>query len=156
MKKIRIIIGVILGFVLFVLLVHIVTGGLEANWICDKGQWVVHGKPAYPKPEDPCGQKIQLPRSQDECLKIGGVWSKQGPEPFETCNLKAKDRGSICHDNSECQGTCQVALTQEEMSAGMRGKISVNKKYGQCSVWVVELGCQGTMKNGKVQVICVD
>lgn len=97
-----------------------------------------------------------MPRTQDECLKIGGVWRKQGPEPFETCNVKAADRGNVCHDNSECQGWCQVDLTRDELSQGMRGKISSTKKRGVCSVWTVELGCFGMMKEGKAQVICID
>jgi hypothetical protein len=153
MKKILIVIAVIVGAILFL---RFVVGGNEDNWICDKGQWITHGKPSYPKPENPCGQKISLPKDKEGCLKIGGVWRKQGPEPFETCNVKAKDRGNICHDNSECQGMCQVNLTKEELSQGMRGKIYSNKKYGQCSVWTIELGCFGMMKQGKAQVICID
>jgi hypothetical protein len=153
MKKILIIVAVIFGIIFFL---RFVVGGPEDSWICDNGQWVAHGKPSYPKPENPCGQKIKLPKTKDECLKIGGVWKKQGPDPFETCNIKAKDRGNICHDNSECKGWCQLNLTREELSQGMRGKVISNKKYGQCSVWVVELGCFGMMKNGKGQVICID
>ena len=153
MKKI-LIIGAIIIFIL--LFLRFVIGGPEDNWICDKGQWVSHGKPAYPKPENPCGKKISLPRIKEDCLKIGGVWKKQGPEPFETCNVKAVDRGNICHDSSECEGSCQVSLSREELSLGMRGKLIANKKYGQCSVWIVELGCQGIMKNGKAQVFCID
>ena len=86
----------------------------------------------------------------------GGVWKKQGPEPYETCNRKAIDRGNLCRDNGECEGMCQVELTEEEMSQGMRGKTNIKKNYGQCSVWVVELGCNGMMKQGKVSVICID
>jgi len=151
-KKI-IIAGLIIGIIFFI---RFVLGGPEDSWICDKGQWITHGHPSYSKPQSPCGQKISLPRTKDDCLKFGGVWKKQGPEPFETCNIKATDRGNICHDNSECQGMCQVNLTKEELNKGMRGNIFSNKKYGQCSVWVVELGCFGMMKNGKAQVICVD
>jgi hypothetical protein len=38
----------------------------------------------------------------------------------------------------------------------MRGKINAKKRYGQCSVWVVELGCRGMMERGKTGVICID
>lgn len=51
---------------------------------------------------------------------------------------------------------CQVQLTKDELSKGMRGVIPTNKKYGQCSEWVVVLGCQGMMKDGKAQVICIN
>ena len=152
-KKILIIIAIVLGIIFFL---RFIVGGNEDNWICDNGLWINHGKPSYPKPEDPCGQKISMPKTKDDCLKISGVWRKQGPEPFETCNVKAKDRGNICHDNSECQGMCQVDLTREELSQGMRGKKFSGKKYGQCSVWVVEFGCFGMMKQGKTHVICID
>jgi hypothetical protein len=152
-KKLLIVIAVILGIIFFL---RFIVGGDEDTWICDNGQWVMHGKPSYAKPENPCGKKISLPKIKEDCLKIGGVWAKQGPEPFETCNVKAPDRGNICHDNSECQGTCQVALTKEELSRGMQGKPIGNKKYGQCSVWTVEMGCFGMMKQGKARVICVD
>ncbi len=29
-------------------------GGPEDSWICSGGQWVMHGKPATPKPTTPC------------------------------------------------------------------------------------------------------
>lgn len=148
----------IIAFVLLcgLLVFRFVFGGPEDSWICDKGVWIMHGKPSYPKPSGPCGQKITIPITKDDCLKINGIWKKQGPEPFETCNLKASDRGNICHDNDECQGWCQVDLNREEISQGMRGKMYTNKRRGQCSVWVVELGCFGMMKKGKTEVICID
>jgi len=86
----------------------------------------------------------------------GGVWEKLGPDPFETCNRKAIDRGALCRDSSECEGMCQVSLTREELQNGMKNKLFKTVKYGQCSVWRVELGCQGHMKDGKVNVICID
>lgn len=131
-------------------------GNPEGKWVCAHGVWVSQGVPSYPKPQNPCGQKIALPKDKEGCIALGGFWKKQGPEPFETCNVKAIDRGSICHDNSECQGMCQVNLTADELRRGMNGKPLPNKKYGQCSLYVVELGCYGVMKNGKTQVICVD
>ena len=148
------IIAIVLFFTL--LFIRFIFGGPEDNWICDKGVWITHGKPSYPKPEDPCGKKISLPKTKEDCLKINGSWRKLGPDPFETCNLKVTDRGNICHDSSECQGMCQVDLTKEELRQGMSGKLFSNKKHGTCSVWVVELGCRGIMKEGKAQVICID
>lgn len=148
----------IITFVFFCVLffIRFAFGVPEDNWICDKGVWITHGKPSYPKPEDPCGKKIVLPKTKEDCLKVNGSWKKLGPDPFETCNIKATDRGNICHDSSECQGMCQVDLTKEELRQGMSGKLFSNKKYGSCSVWVVELGCRGIIKNGKAQVICLE
>jgi len=130
--------------------------GPEDNWICDKDVWVSHGKPSYPKPENPCGNKITLPKTKEDCLSANGIWKKQGLAPTEMCNLKTQDRGTICHDSSECQGICQASLTREEIDYGMRGKILDNKKSGQCSVWIKEYGCMGIMKNSKASVICFD
>ena len=149
---------IIIAFILIfcLLFIRFVFGGPEDSWICVNGVWTKHGHPSYPKPENPCGKKITLPKNEIDCLKIKGVWKKLGPDPFKTCNIKANDRGNICHDGSECQGMCQVDLTKEELSQGMRGKLFTDKKRGACSVWVVELGCRGIMKDGKAQVICMD
>jgi hypothetical protein len=154
MKKVIIIAAII---ILFILLLSIFNVRNEGFWVCDKkGFWIKSGNPNYPTPIISCVNRIPLPKSKDDCISQRGVWKKQGPEPFETCNRKASDRGNLCRDNNECEGMCQVDLTKEELSQGMRGKLNVNKKFGQCSVWVVELGCKGIMKQGKPQVICID
>ncbi|MFA6250464.1 MAG: hypothetical protein WC686_03050 [Candidatus Shapirobacteria bacterium] len=151
--------------VVFIVLVIIVVtfftryaqGGPENYWACDdNGAWIKHGNPAYPSPILPCTYKNPLGKTRDECLLQGGVWAKQGLEPFETCNRRAVDRGNLCRDNGECEGMCQTELTKEEINQGMRGQLNIKKKSGQCSAWVVELGCFGMMKQGKPQVICVD
>lgn len=158
MKNKKYFLAFLLAFILIIALyfLHFCIKKTNGFWICEKGSWVKQGNPNYPKPIKSCGQSKPLGRTKDDCLKQGGVWKKQGPEPFETCNRKAQDRGNLCRDNSECEGTCQVELTQNELSQGMRGKIASTKKYGQCSVWVIELGCFGFMKNGQTQVICID
>jgi hypothetical protein len=133
------------------------SGKTEGYWFCDKNQnWTKQGNPSYPKPVKSCYGNPALPKNQADCLSQGGVWEKQGPEPFASCDRKAIDRGNLCRDNGECEGMCQVSLTRDELSLGMRGKLNVKKNYGQCSVWVVELGCNGIMKQGKPQVICIE
>lgn len=156
MKKVYFIFGFFIIAFFCLLFIRFMFGGPEDSWICKDNQWIKHGNPSYPKPVLPCGGVKPLPRNKEDCLVQGGIWAKQGPEPFETCNRKAKDRGNLCRDNGECEGMCQINLTREELNQGMRGKISIGKKFGQCSVWVVELGCFGMMKEGKAQVICVD
>ena len=154
MKKILIIFGIIFALIFFL---RFVIGGNEDSWICnEKGGWIKHGNPAYPSPVIPCGGTKPLGKTKEECLAQGGVWEKQGPEPFETCDRKTIDRGNLCRDNDECEGWCQADLTREELRQGMSGEVKTRKKYGQCSVWVVELGCFGMMEKGKVQVICID
>jgi hypothetical protein len=152
----------ILGVVLIIGI--LAAGGLyfiasqaDGYWVCNQqGIWVKQGNPSHPKPTVSCTDRKPLAKNQADCLAQDGVWQKQGPEPFETCNRKATDRGNLCRDNAECEGMCQVDLTRDEISQGMRGKLNIKKKYGQCSVWVVELGCYGMMKQGKAQVICID
>ena len=150
MKKILIIFVAI--FIICILLVLL--RGREDLWICQNNKWITHGKPSYSKPTDPCGKKPPLPKTKDECIKNGGTWKKLGPDPVETCNIKAADRGSICTDSSECEGWCQANATREQLRAGMSGKTWRGK--GQCSVWRVELGCFGILKEGRVSVICID
>ncbi len=129
-------------------------GGNEDLWVCQNNMWIAHGKPSYAKPEDPCGIKKAIPKTKEECLKNGGVWKKLGPDPFETCNIKALDRGAICTDNSECEGWCQADITRDQLREGMKGK--TRKGKGRCSVWRIELGCFGMLKKGVVSVICID
>lgn len=151
--------AIVFGILTLLIIIFVLrfVGNGETYWKCDtKGVWVKNGNSSYPSPVISCTNPAPLAKNGVDCLAQGGVWKKQGPEPFETCNRKAIDRGNLCRDNSECEGMCQVDLTQEELSQGMRGKLNIRKKYGQCSVWVVELGCSGIMKQGKVQVICID
>lgn len=146
------------GFVVLLVLlltIRFLFGGNEDLWICQDHVWVAHGHPSYPRPADPCGKKEPLPKTKDACLQVGGVWKKQGPEPFETCNRKAADRGTICTDNSECEGWCQAEITKEQVREGMTGKLDITGR-GRCSVWRVELGCFGMVQQGKVLVICID
>ncbi|PIY69130.1 hypothetical protein COY90_02205 [Candidatus Roizmanbacteria bacterium CG_4_10_14_0_8_um_filter_39_9] len=151
MKKYLIVAAFTFFITAFVLLV---LRGREDYWICKSGQWVKNGQPSYPKPIVSCGIMPTLPKSKEKCLELGGVWKKLGPDPWETCNFKAKDRGNVCYDSSECEGNCQVDLSKEELREGMRGKSWI--RHGQCSVWVVELGCQGIVRDGKTSVICFD
>jgi len=154
-RKTFIFIGLLLVILSFIFIFRFFFSGNEDAWICQNNKWVAHGKPSYPKPEDPCGKKEPLPKTKETCLQKGGIWKKQGPEPFETCNIKAKDRGAICTDNSECEGWCQANISRDQLREGMRGKLNV-KGRGSCSVWRVELGCFGMLKKGSVAVICID
>ena len=153
MKKILIGFFLVIGlFLLFYLLLNKPIG----RWICQQGNWTKQGDPEYPHPLISCNGRKALPKNEADCLTQGGVWKKIGPDPFPSCNRKTIDRGNLCRDNSECEGNCQITLTREELRQGMSGKLNKTVRFGQCSLWVIELGCQGIMKNGKVQVICLD
>lgn len=153
-RPIYVFIGAVLTLTLFGFIIRFFFGGNEDIWICQDNKWVAHGRPSYVKPTDPCGKKAPLPKSEVGCIKGGGVWKKMGPDPFETCNIKATDRGTICTDNSECEGWCQANISRAELREGMRGK--TKKGRGTCSVWRVELGCFGMVEKGIVKTICID
>jgi hypothetical protein len=153
-RKTFLLFGVVITLVLFILILYSILGRNEGLWVCKNHQWIKYGNPSYSKPNDPCGKKERLPATKEECLKKGGIWKKLGPDPFETCNIKATDRGTICTDNSECEGLCQANITRGQLREGMKGKIYKGK--GSCSVWRVELGCMGVVEEGKIKVLCID
>ena len=49
----KVIIAIAVVICLFLFL-RFVIGGPEDDWICVDGQWVKHGVPAAPMPEEPC------------------------------------------------------------------------------------------------------
>lgn len=52
MKPPKFFIAIIILLVLaFVLLIF---RGNEDNWVCENGDWVKHGNPSSPMPEEPC------------------------------------------------------------------------------------------------------
>jgi len=150
-----VLVGVLITLVSLIFIFSSIVQKKGQVWVCKNNKWVAKGTPSYPKPDDPCGKKYPLPKTSEDCLKEGGVWKKMGPDPIETCNIKTMDRGTICTDNSECEGWCQANLTRDQLQEGMQGKSLANRK-GQCSVWRVELGCFGMLRQGTVSVICVD
>ena len=50
-KKTLLILTIIVVAIFFL---RFVVGGSEDDWICDNGQWVKHGVPSAPMPEEPC------------------------------------------------------------------------------------------------------
>ncbi len=51
-RAVLLILGALLAVGLFVVAIRTVSG--EDSWICDKGEWVMHGKPYLPKPSYAC------------------------------------------------------------------------------------------------------
>lgn len=157
MRRKIILILLVIGIIFLIIL-----RGSEDTWICEptfvggssEAHWVKHGNPSFPKPLASCNGKEQLPNNKEDCLKKGGVWEKQGPEPFETCDIKTKDGGRECSDVSQCEGTCMVKLSDEQFRNGIKGKKF--KGNGVCSQWRVTLGCFGMVKKSEISVICID
>jgi hypothetical protein len=49
--KISLIVVIVFGVIVAA---RFLFGGPEDTWICSGGAWVMHGKPAAPKPTTPC------------------------------------------------------------------------------------------------------
>jgi len=56
----------------FVFVLRFVIGGDEDTWICDKGEWIKHGNPYNPKPDEECKKEtgeennsVPLPSEED-------------------------------------------------------------------------------------------
>lgn len=69
--------GVVLALVvvgLILVVVRFVAGGPEDNWICEKGQWVKHGNPSSPPPNQECVDIQLVGNDSDEhgCLASAG------------------------------------------------------------------------------------
>lgn len=52
----------IIGFILIAIILIVgglrfIVGGSEDDWICSDGQWVKHGNPSAPQPNESCGEK---------------------------------------------------------------------------------------------------
>lgn len=152
MKKILIFIFVFLSLV--ILFSFFKKQKLGGYWLCQNNKWQKIGNPSYSKPKVSCPKKITLPKTKEECLKQEGRWKKWGVFPKESCNLKTIDEGSLCFDNSECQGWCKLKLTQEELRK--KEKEFKTEEPGQCSKWVIEFGCFTMMEKGKAKKICFD
>ena len=98
--------------------------------------------------------KFTVPKDREGCEKMGGIWKKMGPRPFEECNLKTTDTGKICDRSSQCEGVCLADLTRDQLREGMKGKMF--KTDGKCSEVIKVMGCRGYVYRGWAQIVCAD
>ncbi len=74
MKKILIIFAITILVVVVVFgALRLLVGGGEDTWICVDGQWVKHGAPVMPKPEEGCGEEKLIGGDKDEHGCIGSA-----------------------------------------------------------------------------------
>lgn len=98
---------------------------------------------------------IPIPQDQATCLAQGGKWGRIGLAPQEQCNLPAPDAGHVCNDSSECTGLCLADLSAEEKER-LRQRTPIPTS-GQCSRWVIVVGCVAVVENGQVKaIVCRD
>jgi hypothetical protein len=98
--------------------------------------------------------KFSVPKDKENCEKVGGVWKKMGPRPFEECNIPTKDAGKVCSGSNQCEGVCLADLNSEDIGKGMRGKLF--KTQGKCSYYIKVMGCRAYVFAGWAQVVCAD
>lgn len=98
--------------------------------------------------------KFTVPKDQENCIKVGGVWKKMGPRPVEECNLPTKDAGKTCLGSNVCEGVCLADLSGEDLRKGMSGKMF--KTEGKCSNYIKVMGCRAYVYQGWAQVVCAD
>jgi hypothetical protein len=75
-KTIFIIISIIV-----IVTVFIIIRGERNTWVCVDGEWIKHGMPSKPKPENGCGKEIQ---NFDDCLEAGYVIMESYPRRCRT------------------------------------------------------------------------
>jgi hypothetical protein len=98
--------------------------------------------------------KFTVPKDRKNCEKIGGIWKKMGPRPFEECNLPTKDTGKVCSGSNECEGVCLADLSRDEVREGMKGRLF--KTQGKCSDFIKVMGCRAYVYKGWAQIVCTD
>ena len=98
--------------------------------------------------------KIAIPKDEQSCLAQNGTWKKMGIRPVASCNLPTQDGGKSCTSSDNCEGVCLADLTNEELREGMKGRLF--KTDGQCSDWLIVLGCKAYVYKGWAQVVCSD
>jgi len=101
------------------------------------------------------GPDTSLLPDKASCESRGGRWGRIGLSPRPSCNLPASDGGKACSDSDECDGSCLADLDANEMEAARKGETL--KKDGKCTPWMITVGCQARVEDGKVRgLLCMD
>jgi hypothetical protein len=97
----------------------------------------------------------QEPADKSACEAIGGKWGVWGLAPQAQCNLPTNDAGAACTNSDQCQSLCLAQLSPEEFEAAFKeGKTF--EKGGFCAPMTIVVGCVPLVKDGVVQIICLD
>lgn len=95
------------------------------------------------------------PRTEQDCLKLNGVWGFFGLTPVEQCNLPTPDAGKECSDGSECYSfECLTDIYDEPNRTEDSEKVRGVK--GKCAPNTLNVGCYGRINEGVATVLCVD
>lgn len=114
----------------------------------------------------PSGFPTPLPRVLDACLGQGGRWDLLGING-PGCNLPTTDGGKICQRSEDCQSAClgdpHLVMRKDEYGNLVPDHEGVDQlnakekvKFGLCSAWQENFGCQVWLQQGRFVVMCVD
>jgi len=94
----------------------------------------------------------EIPKDKISCEKIHGIWYPN------TCIMPTTDKDQICTDGSQCQGkVCLIDPTPEQKETISKSPDGLIPATGQCTEWMLTLGCQFRVQNGKAGYkVCVD
>jgi hypothetical protein len=118
-------------------------------------------------PEDfPSVFPTPLPEVLDACLAKGGRWDVLGING-PGCNLPTTDGGKICQEREDCQSAClgdpKLVMRKDEygnLVPDHEGIEQLNAKkkvkFGLCSAWQENFGCNVWLQQGRFVVMCVD
>lgn len=144
---------------LLVLVLPIITSACQVN------QTTLAGTKDLPE-DFPSVFPTPLPDVLDACLTKGGRWDVLGING-PGCNLPTTDGGKICQKSEDCQSAClgdpNLVMRKDEhgnLIPDHEGIEQLNAKdkvkFGQCSAWQENFGCQVWLQQGRFVVMCVD
>jgi len=111
--------------------------------------------------EHSCPHKppADLPSDKETCEKYSGRWGKN-ISGKELCNLPASDAGKECSDSCECQGSCLSMKLPSDNKTESNNRIGSYRRFakvkGECSEWVITLGCLLYVVDGNIVQECRD
>lgn len=92
--------------------------------------------------------------NEKSCKEADGELVGNGPSDTWRCNLPTSDAGKECSNQSDCEGSCIVDL---EDNSRVTDKHEIIYTKGQCTSWMITLGCNAYVEEGKVSNIsCFD
>jgi hypothetical protein len=103
------------------------------TWICEKGEWIKHGNPSAPKPEERCGVKVKIVEDSKEklediskCVSSGGFemnYSDARKIAKENCVQGSLKDEHFCNDST---GTWWIDFAPNEPKEGCNPACVVN------------------------------
>ena len=79
---------IVLALLVVVIFVMRFWSGDEDSWLCQDGEWVMHGKPNSAKPQTACGTEKVAPKIDEEKMVDKKPENKEVQKPAEELNIR--------------------------------------------------------------------